>query len=274
MNATFQNCANISQFIIENRGKFQEKLLSEAVNVASKINEILLKGNIDLLKNAETLALNVIEERDAELAAFARQEGIAWAQHNLTLAFKLEWVQAIRRTLWEFNYKWETLNDIVPTQEEFYALEKKINDGIDDFLNGFFLNYSTYKDEMINEQRKLVEHLSVPIIPVSPTVAVLPLIGSIDTYRMQTIEEKALMDISAQQVQTLVIDLSGVADMELDVMDHFQKVLTGVNMMGCKAIISGMRPELTRKMVHAGITFDKKAETKGTLQETLRLYLS
>ncbi|WP_433750701.1 STAS domain-containing protein [Falsibacillus pallidus] len=274
MNATFQNCANISQFIIENRDKFQEKLLSEAVNVASKINEILLKGNIDLLKNAETLALHVIEERDAELTAFARQEGVAWAQHNLTLAFKLEWVQAIRRTLWDFNYKWEKLNNIVPSQEDFYELEKKINDGIDDFLNGFFLNYSTYKDEMINEQRKLVEHLSVPIIPVGPTVAVLPLIGSIDTYRMQTIEEKALMDIAAQQVQTLVIDLSGVADMELDVMDHFQKVLTGVNMMGCKAIITGMRPDLTRRMVHAGITFDKKAETKGTLQETLRLYLS
>jgi rsbT co-antagonist protein RsbR len=28
-----------------------------------------------------------------------------------------------------------------------------------------------------------------------------------------------------------------------------------------------------RKMIHTGINFEKKAETKGTLQQTLRSYL-
>ena len=90
---------------------------------------------------------------------------------------------------------------------------------------------------------------------------------------MQIIEEKVLMDISKLKVQTLIIDLSGIAEMEMNVISHFQKVLSGVSMMGSNAVITGMRPDLVRNMIHAGITFDQKAETKGTLQQTLRSYL-
>jgi len=273
METTYNLSQEMKEFIKTNRDRFEEKLLSEAVNVASKISDILKKGNIDLLKNAEKLILYVVEQQDEELTEFANREGIAWAEHSLTLSFKLEWVQAIRRTLWHFLYQLDRAKNLMTKREEYYDLEKMINDRVDKFLNTFFLSYSTYKDEMLNNQRKLVEHLSVPIIPVSPSVSVLPLIGTIDSYRIQTIEEKVLFDIATLRVQTLVMDLSGIATMDMDVIDHFQKVLTGVSMMGCKAVLTGLRPELVRKMIHAGIRFDKKAETQGTLQETLKKYL-
>lgn len=273
MESTFNQRDEVTDFIQTNRELFEQHLLSEAVNVASKINEILQKGNIDLLKNAENLIVYIVEQQEENLVAFAEQEGIAWAEHSLTVAFKLEWIQAIRRTLWHFLNKYDQMYDRFSDREEFFQLEKRINDRVDQFLNTFFLTYTKYKDELLSSQRKLVEHLSVPIIPVSATVAVLPLIGMMDDYRMQIIEEKVLMDISKLKVQTLIMDLSGIADMEMNVISHFQKVLSGVSMMGSNAVITGMRPDLVRKMIHAGITFDQKAETKGTLQQTLRSYL-
>ncbi|CAM3727412.1 STAS domain-containing protein [Mesobacillus thioparans] len=272
MESTF-NQKEITDFIKANREQFEGKLLSEAVNVATKIHEILQKGNIDLLKNAEKLIVYIVEQQEEDLIAFAEQEGIAWAEHSLTVAFKLEWIQAIRRTLWQFLNQFDQLHNNVTNREDFFQLEKNINDQVDQFLNTFFLTYTKYKDELLNSQRKLVEHLSVPIIPVSATVAVLPLIGMIDDYRMQIIEEKVLMDISRLKVQTLIMDLSGIADMEMNVIDHFQKVLNGVAMMGSKAVITGMRPELVRQMIHTGINLDQKADTRGTLQQTLRSYL-
>lgn len=273
MEATFKQRDEVTEFIKANRELFEQKLLSEAVNVASKIHEILQKGNIDLLKNAERLIVYIVEQQEEELIAFAEQEGLAWAEHSLTVAFKLEWVQAIRRTLWHFLYQFDRMNNSFTDREEFFPLEKKINDRVDQFLNTFFLSYTKYKDEILNSQRKLVEHLSVPIIPISNSVAVLPLIGMIDEYRIRIIEEKVLMDISRLKVQTLIMDLSGVAEMERNVIDHFQKVLNGVSMMGSKAVITGLRPELVRNMIHAGITFEQKAETRGTLQQTLKSYL-
>ena len=273
MESIYNQRVKMTDFIRDNKQNFQDKLLSEAVNVASKINDILETGNIDLLKNAQKLALYVVEQKEEQLVAFAKQEGIAWAEHTLTLAFKLEWVQAIRRTLWHFLYQYDRINNHFNGREEFYALEKRINDRIDQFLNTFLISYSRYKDELIVSQRNLVENLSVPIIPLSQSVAVLPLIGMVDIHRIQTIEEKVLMGISDLRIETLIIDLSGIANMEMHVIDHFQKVLTGISMMGCKAILTGLRADLVKTMIHSGISFEDKAEAKGTLQQTLKEYL-
>ncbi|OLO26341.1 anti-anti-sigma factor [Priestia megaterium] len=273
METIYNQREKMTDFIRDKKQNFQDKLLSEAVNVASKINDILETGNIDLLKNAQKLALYVVEQKEEQLVAFAQQEGIAWAEHSLTLAFKLEWVQSIRRTLWHFLYQYDRINNQFNSREEFYALEKRINDKIDQFLNTFLISYSKYKDELIASQRELVEHLSVPVIPLSQSIAVLPLIGMIDTYRIQTIEEKVLTAISDLKIQTLIIDLSGAANMEMHVIDHFQKILTGISMMGCKAILTGLRADLVRTMIQSGISFEEKAETTGTLQQTLKEYL-
>ncbi|HEY4554341.1 MAG TPA: STAS domain-containing protein [Bacillaceae bacterium] len=273
MNSTQLLREELKLYIDENREDFEHHLLSEAVNVSGKIKDILNTGNIDLLKNARKLIYFIVDQNDEELISFAQQEGVAWAGHSLTLSLKLEWVQAIRRTLWHITSLIDEKKNITNLRFDFFELEKMINNQIDQFLNNFFLSYSKYKDEMLHKQREMVEHLSVPIIPVSQTVAVLPLIGAIDHYRIEIIVEKVLNEISAKRFQKLVIDLSGVAMMEINVIQYFEKILAGVTMMGCKAILTGLRPDLVREMVQAGIRFDKDAETKGTLQETLKEYL-
>ncbi|MEH7416868.1 STAS domain-containing protein [Neobacillus drentensis] len=270
----YYDSKNISQYINNHNEEFQKKLLSEAVNVASNIEGILKEGNIDLLKNAQKLVLFVVENRKEDLISFAKEEGIAWAKHSLTLAFKLEWVHAIRRALWHFIKLYDRINENINFKDNFFELEEKVNDGIDEFLNSFFISYSEFKDQLILTQRKLVEHLSVPIIPVSQTVAVLPLIGTFDSYRMEIIEEKVLTDISKLRLLTLIIDLSGISDMDEVTIAHFQKVLIGITLMGAKSVITGLRPELVRKMVHLGIDLTSYTETKATLQQTLNNYLS
>jgi rsbT co-antagonist protein RsbR len=263
----------VKRFINDNGETFDEKLLSEAVNVSVKIKDILDTGNIDLLKNARVLISYVLDQRDEELTSFAQQEGIAWATHSLTLSLKLEWVQAIRRTLWQLIHDLESSKDITDTRNDFFEMEKFVNDRIDQFLNSFFISYSSYKDEMLHKQREIVEHLSVPIIPVREHVSVLPLIGSMDSYRMKIIEEKVFTEISVSRIQSLIIDLSGVALMEIDVIDEFKKILAGISMMGSRAILTGLRPDLVRRMIHSGIQFESDIDTRGTLQETLKEYL-
>jgi rsbT co-antagonist protein RsbR len=261
------------RFIEDNGEEFENNLLTEAVNVSGKITEILNKGNIDLLKNARKLIYFIIDRKESELISFAQEEGVAWAGHSLTLSLKLEWVQAIRRTTWQIISNLNEEREEKIPSSDFFELEKAVNDQIDQFLNNFFLSYSKYKDSMLLKQREMVEHLSVPIIPVSETVSVLPLIGSIDSYRVEIIEEKVLNEIAATRIQTLVIDLSGVAKMEKNVIDDFEKVLAGVGMMGSKTILTGLRPDLVKSMVRSGVRFEKDAETKGTLQDTLKIYL-
>lgn len=263
---------NLREYIVRNHLDFENKLLSEAVNVSEKINEILTIGNIDLINNAHKLVIFIIDSKENDLKLFAKQEGIAWATYSIPLTFKLEWIQAIRRTLWSFIEAFynEKLNS-KPTN--FFDLEQKINSLVDQFLNTFFISYSTYKDSLITAHRELVEKLSVPIIPINPNVSILPLIGAIDSFRTSILEEKVLSGIGQSRIQTLIVDLSGIADMEADVIDCIRNITNGTAMMGCNTVITGLRPDVVRKIVSLGISFDRNTKTLGTLQQALKEYL-
>lgn len=263
----------IMEFLVQNKSEVEDQLLSEAVNVREKIEEILLIGNVDLLNNAHRLIRYIVEQNEDDMIAFAEKEGVVWATYSLTLSFKLEWIQAIRRTLWNFLYEFEKLKDVFNDSKVFFDLEKKVNEKVDIFLKSFFISYSDYKDKLILAQQNLVENLSVPIIPITPSTCVLPLIGSIDESRMRIIEEKVLMEIGKLKIQILILDLSGIIEMEVEIINQLMKILDGTSMMGCKAVITGLRPEIVTKMIRAGLCFDNKAEIKGTLQQALRDYM-
>lgn len=265
------NSVELKEFFQLYNTEFEEQLLSEAVNVKEKIDEILAIGNIDLVTNAHKLVVYIIDGKDQDLRLFAKQEGIAWATHSIDLSFKLEWVQAIRRTLWTFIEKFtnESEKQLAPS---FFQLEQAVNTGVDSFLNTFFINYSTYKDSLILAHRQLVENLSVPIIPINTSVCILPLIGSVDSHRTNILEEKVLTEISRSRIQTLIIDMSGIANMEVDVIHHLMKIIEGTAMMGCKSVITGLRADVVRKMIQLDLSFDQKTKTLGTLQQALKEY--
>ncbi|MDM5360599.1 STAS domain-containing protein [Peribacillus sp. RS7] len=263
----------IMEFLLQNKSEFEEYLLSEAVNVRDKIEEILLIGNVDLLNNAHKLIRYIVEQNEVDMIAFAEQEGVTWATHSLTLSFKLEWIQAIRRTLWTFLYKYESAKVVFSESKTFFELEKKVNEKVDVFLKSFFVSYSDYKDKLILAQQNLVENLSVPIIPITSTTCVLPLIGTIDDSRIRIIEEKVLLEIGKLRIHTLILDLSGIIEMEVEIINDLLKILDGTAMMGCKAVVTGLRPEVVTKMIRSGVQIESRAETKGTLQQALKDYL-
>lgn len=260
------------EFIQENKENFEDSLLNEASNVKEKIDEILTVGNIDLINNAHLLIQYIIEGNEQELQSFAKQEGIAWATHEIPLSFKLEWVQAIRRTLWKFLQEYNGITNKILT-EEFFSIEKQVNNQVDRFLHVFFITYSQYKDSLIRAQKELVDNLSVPIIPITPTICILPLIGTVDPHRMTILEEKVLTEIGKLHIQTLIMDLSGIMEMETEVVDHLMKIIEGTSLMGCNTVITGLRAEVVRNTVNAGRRLDEKALTLGTLQQALNKYL-
>ncbi len=265
---TYEDSFHFKEFFEENSQIFKEMLLKEAVNVKDKIDDILRVGNIDLVNNANKLVVYIIEENDTDLHAFAEQEGIAWATHSLAVSFKLEWVQAIRRTLWLFLEKYTEFKS--DKRFNFFEVEKQLNNRVDYFLNSFFISYTTYKDSLIKAQRELVENLSVPIIPINPSVSILPLIGAIDAQRIEILEEKVLTEVSEKRIQILIMDLSGVADIESNDIYRLIQILNGASLMGCNTVITGLRKEVVRKVTELGINGEIK--TLGTLQQALREY--
>ncbi|MBU9711863.1 STAS domain-containing protein [Evansella tamaricis] len=270
MNLNYEEHYSIKDFLINNQEKFEEGLLKEATNVKDKINEIHRIGNINLLGNAHKVVMYIVEDREEDLINFAKYEGIAWAKHSLTLSFKLEWVQAIRRTLWVFLHHYDLLSPSEIDRETFFVQEKKVNVMIDHFFTHFFMAYSKFKDELLEKQRRLVESLSVPIIPIHTDVCVLPLIGELDSLRLTIINEKILTEIGSKSIQTLILDLSGVAPMEEEAVVMISQMIDSVFLMGCKTVITGLRHETVMSLRSPAATFNNQVEYRGTLQLAMK----
>lgn len=65
---------DLHEFLVLNRPSFEERLLSVAVNVRDKINEIHVIGNINLLDNAHQLVLLIVDGKLNEVEEFAKKK--------------------------------------------------------------------------------------------------------------------------------------------------------------------------------------------------------
>lgn len=270
MDLQYQEGMHLKDFLQLNKEAFEKRLLEEVVNLQEILQEIKSIGSIDLLSNAHQLVEMLVENQDLDIINFAQKEGKLWAQHSsLNLAIKLEWFQAIRRVLWDFIYNYSHLSEQEFIMEDFFQLEKQINSALDLFLRHFFMSYTMLKDDMIKSHQAMIDDLSVPLIPLTVSAYILPLLGTIDTHRAKAIQDKVLHHIGDFKIRSLIIDMSGVAFLDTMVVKHLFNILDGVSYMGCKAIITGIRPEIANTMVNLEISLNERIETKGTLQQAL-----
>jgi len=270
----FHKDQTIKDFIADNRLTFEQQLLEESVDVHDKLEELKHVANLDLIEDACKLVNYIVQGNKQEVMEFGSQEGLLWAKQSTeksyTLTFKIEWVQVIRKVLWNFFYKYDQLGNKLREREDFYHLERKTNLLIADYMKVFFVSYSNYKDDLLEQQKQLVDHLSVPIIPISSTTWILPLIGMIDERRANIMEEKILMEISSQHIETLIMDLSGIPWMDEPAVHRFIKIIDVINITGCRCIVTGLRPEIITAIVKLEPSFSNKVITKATLKHTLQ----
>ncbi|KPV42075.1 ATP-binding protein [Alicyclobacillus ferrooxydans] len=258
-------------FVEANQERFRDHLLSNRPEIASTLLKIKEESGVDLVNNALILVELTLGNHPHELALFANKEGKLWAKHSLQVSFKLEWIETIKRVLWDYIYNYYRVQETNFSLTAFFELERSINSTLDSFLTHFTISYNQFKDELLQSQRELVENLSVPIIPLTKTVSIVPLIGTIDTFRAVTVQEKVLRQIELDRIETMIIDLSGVTYLDTAVLNHLFHLFDGIEMMGCKAIVTGIRAEIASVLVKTGLSMGHNVIKKGNLQQALEI---
>jgi len=110
-----------------------------------------------------------------------------------------------------------------------------------------------FQQEVIAVQRRLIQELSSPIIPINDQILVLPLIGTIDSHRAQQIMETMLNGISARRAHTLIIDITGVAVVDTHVSQHLIQAARAAQLLGTTVIIVGITPNVAQTIVQLGV---------------------
>jgi rsbT co-antagonist protein RsbR len=139
---------------------------------------------------------------------------------------------------------------------------------LDQAVYSFSLRYVTFHKETLDRANSAFMELSVPVVPLITGVAVLPLIGNIDTQRAQLIMEEALLQANKLKLNKLFIDLSGVAIVDTMVADRIFMVISALKLLGVHTILTGIRPEIAQTITQIGINFSH-VEIRANLQQAI-----
>lgn len=91
------------------------------------------------------------------------------------------------------------------------------------------------RDEIIQVQKLALRELSTPLILISDTVMIMPLIGAIDSTRAQQVIETLLDGVAGSQTRTVILDITGVLVVDTQVADALIQAAQAVKLIGAQS---------------------------------------
>lgn len=121
------------------------------------------------------------------------------------------------------------------------------------------------REELIQRQAALLSELSLPLIPLTDRVVVVPLIGTLDEQRAQALLETLLQGAARLGAEVLLIDITGVPLIDTAGADALLRAAQAVQLLGARVVLSGIRPEIAQTLVSLGADM-RSIQTYSTLQ--------
>ena len=124
-------------------------------------------------------------------------------------------------------------------------------------------------EETLQAQAETIKELSTPVIPVWGRILMAPLLGSFDSVRVHELNETLLEAVAAQKPLTVLLDLSGLAHVDTQVVGELVKLIIAVRILGTQTVLVGIKPHLAQSLVHIGASLEN-VPTYATLEQGLR----
>lgn len=130
------------------------------------------------------------------------------------------------------------------------------------------------RERIIREQQEAIRELSTPVLQVRERLLILPIIGVIDPLRARQLTEQLLQAIRANRARVVVIDITGVAEMDSHVANHLVQTVEASRLLGATVIVTGLSPDIAQTLVNIGVDLAKMntvGDLQGGIEEAERL---
>lgn len=132
-----------------------------------------------------------------------------------------------------------------------------------------FQAYLEEKEKTIYAQEAELRETATPITEIWDGVLTLPIIGTLDSSRTMLVMEALLNRIAQERAKAVVMDLTGVKNIDSQVSHHLIQMVRAVQLMGAEAILTGIRPEIARALTSLNIDLGS-VTTRATLSDGLK----
>lgn len=266
------------EFIIENASHLTDTWISTkktshqnvySSNMPKFVEDKLRVQNNKLIHTvAKTFLLIDMNLKLDPINEWANEVSKDRVEENTMLTDVIEQFKLFRKIFWSKLYEFFVRSDLNIAKEDILNWTNEFHFVFDTVIEEFVKIYTQEYIRNLTAQQELVTELSSPIITLTNKISILPIIGTIDTQRAKHILESTLLQCHERQVQYLVMDLSGVHIVDTMVANQIFIVVSALEVIGVKSIVTGIRPEVAQTTVQLGIDFSK-IPTFGTLQAAL-----
>jgi rsbT co-antagonist protein RsbR len=130
------------------------------------------------------------------------------------------------------------------------------------------------RERVIREQQESIRELSTPVLQVRERLLILPIIGVLDSQRARQLTEQLLGAIQSSRARVVVIDITGVATVDLTVANHLVQTVEASRLMGASVIITGLSSRIAQTIVDLDVDLTMMrtvGDLQGGLEEAERL---
>jgi rsbT co-antagonist protein RsbR len=131
--------------------------------------------------------------------------------------------------------------------------------------NTVAVSFVEERERVIRQQQDSIHELSTPVLQVRERLLILPIIGVLDSSRAHQLTDQLLQGIRTHRARVVVIDITGVPDVDDVVADHLVKTVDASRLMGANVIITGLSSRIAQTLVTIGVDLGKM-DTAGDLQ--------
>ena len=140
--------------------------------------------------------------------------------------------------------------------------------------NTVAVSFVDERERVIRQQQDAIRELSTPVLQVRERLLILPIIGVLDNQRASQLTEQLLHGIRTHRAKVVVIDITGVADLDEPVANHLVNTVDASRLMGASVIITGLSSEIAQTLVMIGVDLNKMntiGDLQGGIEEAERL---
>ena len=203
-----------------------------------------LLGQRELYERAEAM------KRRHLVAMFSGEYGLDYARQRVALGRLYSKAELPMRVfLGAYHRVLQAIGETLTEPGELSSLEKVAC--FDVSLSVDALVHS--REQVILQQQESIRQASVPVLKLRDRLLLVPVIGIIDSRRARLLTEHMLQAARAARARVVVMDVTGVANIDTRVAHHVLQAVHAARLMGVKVLVSGLHAEVTQALSVLGV---------------------
>jgi rsbT co-antagonist protein RsbR len=102
-------------------------------------------------------------------------------------------------------------------------------------------------------REQMLQEVSTPLVPIWQDVLALPIVGSLDTARMQQAMQAALEEVRRTGARACIIDITGARLIDSHAVANLSNLVSALRLIGAEAIVTGIGAHAAQSLVGLGL---------------------